>query len=74
VTPALDTTLVTFQLKRDETDSAAAGTASIDWQGEVIVLPRWRVRYTSVKSAGVGSTTLTLSLLGYRLPLANITR
>lgn len=74
VTPATDTSANTFLLKDNPTPGAANTRVVLDWQGEIVVLPRWRIQGQVDKSAGVAAVTINLDVLGYRFPVGTFVR
>lgn len=73
-TPSEDTSGVEYMLRGDGTSGAAAAFRSLDWQGEALVLPSWRVRALVNKSAGVGNVDCRLRVYGYQIPSGNFVR
>ena len=73
-TPLVDAVPLDYFIKADETDGAAAAIRSIDWQGEILLLPGWGVKGEANKSAGVSNMDLDFAVLGYQFPAGNFVR
>lgn len=59
-------------LKFTGTAGAANVVGSIDWSGEMIVLPGWSIRGNAEYNAGANANITTVAFYGYTLPIGTL--
>lgn len=59
-------------LKFDGVAKGANVVASLDWQGEIVIPPRWSARARAAFNAGAASNQVNLIAFGYSAPVGNL--
>lgn len=72
VSPSTDTSRVNVNLAADDVAGAANAKGTINWSGEIIVMPGWVVRGQLTKNAGVQTATSQLDLFGFLIPVGDL--
>lgn len=65
---------ITHDLVKSNTALAANLNGNLDWQGEVIVLPGWRLGLEGEFNAAVAANVTSGSFMGLSIPIGNIQR
>jgi len=63
-----------IRLVRSDVVLGAGVAGNEDWQGEILLMPGWRLFGRAVFNALVNANTVNLSLAGILIPIANIQR
>jgi hypothetical protein len=67
--------LSTYRVRLAQERSAAAQTtASLNWQGSIVIPPEWTLRVVVTKAGAVELATVDCGTIGMLLPAANVQR